>query len=68
MSAMYDKSNPLPWFHTGDCYLQLQRPDAALVMLNKTIGVAGDQPQHSQLKKQAEGLRHAVVQALEGNQ
>lgn len=68
MAGMTEKGNPLPWFHTGDCYLQMQRPDAALVMLNKAINVAGNQPQYEQLKKQAEGLRHAVVQAIEENQ
>lgn len=68
MTTMIEKNNPLSWFHAGDCYLQMQRPDAALVMLNKAISVAGSNPQHEQVRKQAEGLRYSLVQAIEGNQ
>ncbi|MBA3237903.1 MAG: SycD/LcrH family type III secretion system chaperone [Parachlamydiaceae bacterium] len=66
MSTTIDSENPLPWFHSGDCYLELQKPDVALIMLAKSIEVAGNSPNHERLKQQAGALCDAIKQSLGG--
>jgi hypothetical protein len=66
MSTTIDPGNPLPWFHSGDCYLELHKPDVALIMLSKSIEVAGNSPHHERLKQQAGALCDAIRQSLGG--
>jgi hypothetical protein len=64
MSTTIDHENPLPWFHSGDCYLELQKPDVALLMLTKSIEVAGTSPNHDRLRQQASALCDAIKQSI----
>lgn len=67
-STTLDPANPLPWFHAGDCYLEMQKLDVALVMLTKSIEVAGDSPAHERLKQQAGALCDLIKQSMGGEQ
>lgn len=68
MSSTLDSGNPLPWFHAGDCYLELQKPDVALIMLSKSLEVAGNSPNHERLRQQAAALCDAIKQTLGAGQ
>lgn len=62
-SALHDPSNPLPYFHAGDCFQQLHKPEAAIIMLDRALSVAGDAPQHEKLVQQASAWRESIEQA-----
>lgn len=63
MSTTVDRENPLPYFHAADCFIQLNQPEAAIVMLDNTLALSWNSPQHEKLKQQASALLEIVQQA-----
>lgn len=62
MASSIDPGNPLPFYHAADCFLQANQPEAAIVLLEKAIVVAGESSQYQKMKQQALALREAIQQ------
>lgn len=65
MAANVDPENPLPFFHAADCSLQTEEPEFAILLLDKTIAIAGESSQHEKIKQQALALRDVVQKKLD---
>lgn len=52
-TARIDPQNPAPWAHAADCYIQMERPDLAVIMFAKAIEISGNNPAYAGLKKEA---------------
>ena len=52
-----DPKNPMPHYHSADCYLQLEAPEFAILSLQMAINAAGDQPQYAVVKERAQLLK-----------
>lgn len=48
-----DMNNPLPHYHSADCYIQLGFAPMAIFSLKIAIKTAGDQPQYSVIKERS---------------
>jgi type III secretion system low calcium response chaperone LcrH/SycD len=65
LCAALDPTNPLPHFHSADCYLQLKMPTTALFSLGMAITAAGNQSQYALVKDRAILMKQALDQQLE---
>ena len=63
MCMMLDKTNPLPYFYSSECFLQLGMTDLAALMLSTTVQLAAIDARYSNLKEQAE----ALLNGMKGN-
>lgn len=57
LCSALDTKNPMPHYHSADCYLQLNAVELAVIALNMAITAAGDQPQYAVLKERAQLLK-----------
>ena len=55
-----DSKNPLPHYHSADCFIQLDAPPMAIFSLDLAIAAAGDQPQYSVIKERAVLMRDTL--------
>lgn len=62
LCAALDPTNPLPHYHSVDCYLQMEALPLAISSLETTIKVCGTQPQYAILKERAELLKSSLDQ------
>ncbi len=53
-ASLFDPDNPVPYYHTSDCYLQLNDPISALTALFCAVEKAGSKPEYSILKQRCE--------------
>ena len=60
MCAALEPNNPLPHFHSADCYLQMDAIEIALLSLTMAITAAGEQPQYAMVKERAMLLRSGL--------
>ncbi len=60
MCAALEPNNPLPHFHSADCYLQMDAIEIALLSLTMAITAAGEQPQYAMVKERALLLRSGL--------
>jgi type III secretion system low calcium response chaperone LcrH/SycD len=51
--SLLESDNPVPHFHASDCYIQMQNPVSALVVLEMAVKRAGNQAQYATLKDRA---------------
>ncbi|MBS0635891.1 MAG: SycD/LcrH family type III secretion system chaperone [Verrucomicrobia bacterium] len=65
LCAALDPDNPIPHFHSTDCYLQLGAKAIASYSLQLAIEAAGDQPQYQTIKQRAELMKEALDKQLE---
>lgn len=65
LCAALDPTNPLPHFHSADCYLQLKMPTTALFSLGMAITAAGNQSQYALVKDRAMLMKQALDEQLE---
>ena len=66
LCSALDPTNPMPHYHSADCYLQLNALDLAIFALDMAIKAAADQPQYSTIKERAILLKSGIeVQAKE---
>jgi len=60
MYGALEPTNPLPHFHSADCYLQMNAIEIAILCLTMAISIAVDQPQYAVLKERATLLRQGL--------
>jgi type III secretion system low calcium response chaperone LcrH/SycD len=65
MAHSLDPDNPIYCYHGADCFLQLNQPESARVMLAAAIGAAGDAPQHQKLKQQAICMCDVIYETMQ---
>ncbi len=65
LCAALDPTNPLPHFHSTDCYIQLGATAIAAYSLELAIEAAGDQPQYESIRQRAELMKEALDKQLE---
>lgn len=65
LCAALDPKNPLPHFHSADCYIQLNAPAIASFSLGMAIRAAGDQAQYAIIKERAMLMQKALDQQIE---
>lgn len=68
LASMMDPKNPIPHFHSSDCYLKMNDKSSALISLRMAVECAQDKPEFQILKDRAllsiEGLRNEIVKDL----
>ena len=65
LCAALDPTNPLPHFHSTDCYIALGATAIAAYSLRLAIDTAGDQPQYESIKQRAELMYEALNKQLD---
>ncbi len=64
-----DPTNPIPHYHSIDCYLKLDAIEFALIAVNLTIQACADQPQYKVLKERTlllkDGLNAQLLEMAE---
>lgn len=53
MCAMMEPENPIPPYHTADCFIKLQDPISAMISLEMAIRNAGNKKEYAQIKEKA---------------
>lgn len=53
LCSVYDPTNPLPFFHSSDCYIQMKNYVSAMICLEMAIERAKNDPQFAVLKERA---------------
>lgn len=51
--GVIEPENPFPYYYSSDCFLELQDKVSAIVCLEMVIKIAGDKPEHAQIKERA---------------
>ena len=54
MCVAIDPENPIPHYHSSDCFIQMKDYLSAMVCLELTIKRAGDKPEYSKMKERAQ--------------
>ncbi len=65
LCAALEPANPLPHFHSADCYLQMNSPDLALFSVEMAISSAGDQPQYSIVKERCILMKKTLEEQIQ---
>ncbi len=59
--SVVDPQDPLPYYHSSDCFVQMKDHLSAMLYLELTINAAGNRPEFSKIKERAtlslEGLK-----------
>lgn len=70
MCAALDPHNPIPHYHTSDCFIQMKDYLSAMISLELAIKLAGDKPDYAKLKERAqlslESLKKQLSSTPEG--
>lgn len=53
MCSVIDPNDPLPYYHSSDCFLQQQDTLSAIVCLKRSVQTAGDRPEFSNIKERS---------------
>lgn len=53
MCSALDPKNPIPHYHTSDCYIQMQDYLSAMICLELAIDRAGDKTEYAKMKERA---------------
>lgn len=65
MCSAIDPENPIPHYHSADCYIQMKDELSALLTLELAIKRAGDKPEYAKMKERAlmsiESLKKQVI-------
>lgn len=66
LAMLFDTKDPKPVFYASGCFMKLNENDMAMKALDTAIEIAGKNPEHKDLRNQAEnlleGLRKKEVQ------
>lgn len=64
-----DPLNPIPFYHTADCFIKMADPFSAILALEAAIKKSGEKPEYKTLKDRAtlmlEGLKKDVAKATQ---
>jgi len=63
MAAVCDMENPVPYFYLAKCLFSLHDRESALQALELSIEYAGDNPDYTALKKEAEEAKRLLRKA-----
>lgn len=67
--SVIDPRDPLPYYHSSDCYVQMKDFISAMLCLEMTINAAGERPEFSKIKERAslslDGLKKEKFQVNE---
>ena len=53
MCTLRDPKNPLPHYHSSDCFIQMKDFLSAMICLEMAIKRAGDKPEYAKMKERA---------------
>ena len=53
MCSVFDPSNPIPHYHSADCFIQMKDFFSAMMSLELTIERAGSDPRYATIKERA---------------
>lgn len=53
MCSVLDTQNPIPYYHSSDCFIQLKDYLSAMISLEMAIQKAGNRPEYTKLKERA---------------
>ena len=53
MCSALDPQNPIPHYHSSDCFIQMKEYISAMLCLELTIERAGDKPEYAKMKERA---------------
>lgn len=65
LCSTLDSTNPLPYYHSADCFLQLSMPEMASFALGMAMEIAKDQPQFSVIKERARLMKETLDAELD---
>lgn len=68
MCGLLDPENPIPHFHSSDCYLQLGDKLSAIVALEMALKRAGDKPHYRTLKERSQMTLQTLKDELQQKQ
>lgn len=68
IAAMVEPDNPVPHFHSSDCYMQMNNNISALVALEMAVKRAGKKPQYATLKDRALLTIQSLKKDISGRQ
>ena len=54
MCSALDPENPIPHYHSSDCFIQMKDYLSAMICLELAIDRAGDKPQYAKMKERAQ--------------
>jgi type III secretion system low calcium response chaperone LcrH/SycD len=54
MCSLMDPKSPIPHYHSSDCFIQMKDYLSAMVCLQMSIDIAGQQPQYAKIKERAQ--------------
>jgi type III secretion system low calcium response chaperone LcrH/SycD len=70
MCSALDPHNPIPHYHTSDCFIQMKDYLSAMISLELAVKLAGDKPDYAKLKERAqlslESLKKQLSSTPEG--
>ncbi len=53
LCALANPENPIPYYHSSDCYIQMKDPISAHIALEMAVKRAGEKPEYQTLKDRA---------------
>lgn len=53
MVGALDPTNPIPHYHSADCFIKMNDPISAMVCLELAISTAGDRPEYAKMRERA---------------
>lgn len=66
LCSVLDSTNPIPHYHSSDCYIQMREYVSAMLCLELAIERAGDSPEYAKMNERAllglEGLRKQAIE------
>ena len=54
MCSALDPENPIPHYHSSDCFIQMKDYLSAMICLELAIARAGDKPEYAKMKERAQ--------------
>jgi type III secretion system low calcium response chaperone LcrH/SycD len=68
MCTALDPQNPIPHYHTSDCFIQMKDYLSAMLCLELAIDRAGDKPEYAKMKERAQLSLESLKQQLNSPQ
>lgn len=54
MCSALDPQNPIPYYHSSDCFVQMKEYVSAMLCLELVVERAGDKPEYAKMKERAQ--------------
>lgn len=61
-ASQLDVTNPTPFFHLADCYMELKDTDKAIIALSFAEQISGDELKYAELKRRAGFTKERLLQ------